>query len=275
MFHQKLLTGQTPYHISIGPATDFPPHHHPDIEISYSMRGSHQIIINNQTHTVNEGEFALILPMETHEYLDANDPDSLRLTLVLGASVLGEYYKPFIHFAFKTVYSLNDETPGNPLILSMFEEIIRLHQEPTQFSALQERGCLYQICALILEYLPLQQVNNAHTKNLQDLSKVEKALEIIRLEYAEPLSIDAVSRTCGYSKSNFCTIFKSITGETFHGVLNRHRVDVACLHLESTNLTIEEISERVGFADAKSFCRVFKKTKGLTAGEYRKKHRVS
>ena len=103
----------------------------------------------------------------------------------------------------------------------------------------------------------------------------EKALEIIRLEYAEPLSIDAVSRTCGYSKSNFCTIFKSITGETFHGVLNRHRVDVACLHLESTNLTIEEVSERVGFADAKSFCRVFKKTKGMTAGEYRKKHRAS
>lgn len=275
MFHQKLLTGQTPYHASVGTATAFPEHRHSDIEISFSYSGSHEIIIGNRLHTVHEGEFALISPTETHEYLDAKEPSSLRLTLMVGPNFLGEYYKPFIHSAFETVYSLKDGTPVRTVLLRLFNEIVELRKAPTEFSALQIQGNLYQISALILEHLPVQQSKKTLTKNLQDLSKIEKALEIIHNNYAEQLSIDAVSRMCGYSKSNFCTIFKSITGATFHNVLNQQRIEVACLHLQSSDLTIEEISEKVGFTDTKSFCRVFKKTIGVTAGEYRKKHRAS
>lgn len=275
MFHQKLLTGQTPYYASIGAATAFPAHRHSDIEISFSHSGSHEIIIGNRLHTVHEGEFALILPMETHEYLETKEAPSLHLTFMVGPNFLGEYYKPFIHSEFETVYSLKDGGRERATLLRLFNEIVELRKAPTEFSALQIQGNLYQISALILEHFPIQQSKKTLTKNLQDLSKIEKALEIIHRDYAEPLSIDTVSRTCGYSKSNFCTIFKSITGATFHSVLNQHRIEVACLHLKSTDLTIEEISEKVGFADAKSFCRVFKKTLGITAGEYRKKHRVA
>ncbi|MBQ4159988.1 MAG: helix-turn-helix transcriptional regulator, partial [Clostridia bacterium] len=217
----------------------------------------------------------LILPLEPHEYPGSENTDAQSLTLMLGPNFLGEYYKPFIHSAFETVYSLKtDAPPESTTLMHLFEEIFHLREHPTEFSTLKIHGNLYQISALMLEHLPIQQSKNIHTKNLQDLSKIEKALEIIHQDYAEPLSIDAVSHICGYSKSNFCTIFKNITGATFHSALNQQRIEIACLHLQSSDLTIEEISEKVGFTDTKSFCRVFKKILGITAGEYRKKHRA-
>ena len=88
--------------------------------------------------------------------------------------------------------------------------------------------------------------------------------------YYMQLNVEDVSTYCGYSKSNFCKIFKEITGETFHNTLNSHRIDVACMLLHDTNYTIEKIAQETGFTDIKSFCRVFKKLKGQNASEYRK-----
>jgi YesN/AraC family two-component response regulator len=79
-----------------------------------------------------------------------------------------------------------------------------------------------------------------------------------------------VAERNGYSKSNFCRVFKRITGNTFHDILNQRRVEVAGFLLVQTNLDLEEIAQQVGFLDAKCFCRVFKKYTGKTPGTYRK-----
>ena len=43
--------------------------------------------------------------------------------------------------------------------------------------------------------------------------------------------------------------------------------------LEERMRTVEKIAEQIGFPDAKSFCRVFKKLTGISAGTYRKKRK--
>ena len=44
---------------------------------------------------------------------------------------------------------------------------------------------------------------------------------------------------------------------------------VACVLLRQTDDPIEKIAQEAGFADIKSFCRVFKKYTGLTPRQYR------
>ena len=63
---------------------------------------------------------------------------------------------------------------------------------------------------------------------------------------------------------------RTVTGDTFHNVLNRKRVQNACDLLRETNMQISEIAAQVGFEETKSFCRVFKATVGSTPGQYRK-----
>ena len=64
-------------------------------------------------------------------------------------------------------------------------------------------------------------------------------------------------------------IFKHIVGETFHSALNRRRVENACCYLGETAIPVSDIAGLVGFADAKSFCRVFKSITGKSPGQYR------
>jgi AraC-like DNA-binding protein len=102
------------------------------------------------------------------------------------------------------------------------------------------------------------------------VKKIDIALEAIYNRYNEPLDVESISALCGYSKSNFCKIFKNVTGDTFHNALNLRRVEIACLLLRDSNDTVEDIARDTGFLDSKSFCRVFKNVTNQTAGQYRK-----
>ncbi len=63
--------------------------------------------------------------------------------------------------------------------------------------------------------------------------------------------------------------FKHATGETPIGYLQQLRVEAAKRLLESTALSTEAVTERVGYADLSSFRRLFKRVTHLSPGEYR------
>ena len=68
-----------------------------------------------------------------------------------------------------------------------------------------------------------------------------------------------------YKCVNDCLlIFKADTGETFKSYLQRVRCDVAEQLLNSTNMTVLEVSEAIGYKDVKYFQEVFKKYKNVT-----------
>jgi Response regulator containing CheY-like receiver domain and AraC-type DNA-binding domain len=65
-------------------------------------------------------------------------------------------------------------------------------------------------------------------------------------------------------------LFKKSTGECFHDYINRIRIDNAKRLLDETNMSINEISEKVGYKYLDHFYRKFKKILGVNPGEYRK-----
>lgn len=65
--------------------------------------------------------------------------------------------------------------------------------------------------------------------------------------------------------------FKLATGDTPTGHFQQVRVEAAKRMLESTELTTEAVTERVGYTDLSSFRRLFKKITCLSPGEYRKR----
>ncbi len=58
-------------------------------------------------------------------------------------------------------------------------------------------------------------------------------------------------------------------GQTYKGLLKAIRQEMAEHYLNNTNLTIEIISQKLGFADARSFQRSFKQWTGKTPGSLR------
>lgn len=264
MLYQKLLMGDRPYFVAIGNTPAFEVHQHPEIEISYCMEGSYDIICEKKQYRLTAGDFALIGPMAVHEFPETGGKCK-RLTVELGYAFLGAYYE-----AFPSGCYIFPKKDGENLQKLLAETAV-LRESDAPFSDLAIQGNLYKISALFLQTLQSMARGQLQSRKMTDIRKIDKALEQIYNSYYEPLTVEAVSASCGYSKSNFCKIFKNITGDTFHNTLNRHRVEIACDLLLSGELTVETVAAKTGFADSKSFCRVFKRITGQTAGEYRKR----
>lgn len=99
---------------------------------------------------------------------------------------------------------------------------------------------------------------------------VRKAIEFIRINLNQDLSLDSISASLHLSPSELSRQFKKETGETITEYINRKRIDEALYILKNKNISITDVSFMVGFNDVNYFTKVFKKIKGMTPSEYRK-----
>lgn len=274
MIYQKLLVGEKPYFIAVGDAVAFGLHRHPEVELSYCMEGAYTVVIDNCKYRLQAGDLMIVGPMAAHEFPEDCTPSAYRLTIELGPGLLGKHFEPVSGMTpHGKLLHLREEAGGAQCdrMRQLLEETACLQAQHTEFFDLDIKGNLYKISALLLRMLSENNTGTAPDQSLRDVEKIEHSLEIIYNQYNEPLKLEQVCQTCGYSKSNFCKLFKRVTGDTFHNVLTRHRVEIACLHLKESAASVEEIAGLVGFSDAKNFCRIFKKFTGETPGSYRKR----
>lgn len=274
MLYQKLLTEHNAYLLFFSEARDYALHCHPELEISCCLQGSYTIAVNSKHFCLHEGDMVIVNAMAPHEFFQNNDTPAQRLTIELGPSFLGEHFSFITNLDFDvTMYQLKENSLSDSKdaeLLRLLDSTAMLQKNRTDFSELALRGNLYHISSILLEKLQKTHGTSAAGTTTQDILRIEKALRFIYDNYQHAITLDVVCQLCGYSKSHFCRTFKSIVGDTFHNVLNRHRIKIACLHLKESRSPIESIAVAVGFADAKSFCRVFKKRMGVSPVAYRK-----
>ena len=268
MLYQKLLMGKDAYYISVGFASEFEVHRHPELELSYCISGSYYVVIDGKDYLMKPGELAFVKPMAAHDIKSADG--GMMMTVEMGPEFLGDYFDDFAKLDFDTVVNKDRDDEINQKLTELFDELVHHHMNRSKFSELVMKGNLFHISRLLLQHFSKGERTDVKSKELQDVAKVEEAIQIIYEEYPSKIDVEYVSTRCGYSISHFCRTFKKITGETFYNLLNRHRVEIACLHLRESKSAIEDIAVQVGFADAKSFCRVFGQVMGISPGKYRK-----
>lgn len=272
MFYQNILTEISPYQVRVERLNGFGEHRHGDIELNYCVKGSFEVKIDKKKYEINEGEMVLVSPMVAHSFPRREDRNNKVMTVVLGVSLLKNFFSYFSK-SNNDVYLISKKIGSDvhEKLYSVLDETVELCQQKDRNNDLLIRGNLYKICSYLIDVIAMfDNCENAKNKALVKVANIEKALEMIYYDHAKPLTVDDAAAATGYGKSNFCKIFKSITGDTFHNVLNRQRVESACGLLGETNIPISEIATLVGFCETKTFCRVFKSVTAHTPGQYRK-----
>lgn len=99
---------------------------------------------------------------------------------------------------------------------------------------------------------------------------IRQAIEYIDNNYAKPLNLESVAGIVFLSPHYFSNLFVREVGSTFSEYLNHVRINAAKRYLRNTNMTINEIAESVGYADARYFSKVFIKDTGIKPKDYRK-----
>lgn len=72
----------------------------------------------------------------------------------------------------------------------------------------------------------------------------------------------------GTNKTTLCDEFRVTYGDTIFNYINNLRVDRAKALMREENISITDISVRVGFSSIHYFCRVFKRIVGQTPKDY-------
>lgn len=98
---------------------------------------------------------------------------------------------------------------------------------------------------------------------------VNNALEYMREHYNEKLRLSDVADIVYVSQWHLSKLLNKNTGKSFFELLNAIRIEQAILLLRNPGLRISDIAEQVGFQDLAHFSRVFKKSEGMSANEYR------
>ncbi len=114
-------------------------------------------------------------------------------------------------------------------------------------------------------------VSEIKEKNRGLSKKLKKAMDYIKSNFNEDISLTLVSKHLQVSEAYLSRLFKKETGENFINYLTDLRVEKAKDMLKSTDLTINEISQLVGYYNQEHFSRVFKKYEGCSPNRYRNK----
>ena len=100
---------------------------------------------------------------------------------------------------------------------------------------------------------------------------LEKALNFIRQNLAQPIGIDDVARESGVSRRNLEMRFKRNLGRSPYRELTRFRMEEAQRLLTESDLRVYEIGERCGYPEQHQFSTAFKNWCGRSPRAYRQR----
>jgi len=101
-------------------------------------------------------------------------------------------------------------------------------------------------------------------------ARVNRVIDHIREHLADEMSLASLARIAAFSPFHFHRVFRSLTGETLFGFIQRLRIEKAARALlASTDQSVLEVALDHGFSSAATFARAFRARFGMTATEWR------
>lgn len=117
-------------------------------------------------------------------------------------------------------------------------------------------------------------VERASTQDLKGGGRITtQAMEFMRLNSGRRIDVADIAAALNVSRRTLEKRFGEVRGEGVAVALRRMRLDRACRLLRETEKTLPAIAEECGFASPKHLMTLFRRTYGITMGEWRGENR--
>ncbi|MFW5985528.1 MAG: PocR ligand-binding domain-containing protein [Halanaerobiaceae bacterium] len=110
-------------------------------------------------------------------------------------------------------------------------------------------------------------------KDVKNKNIIYKAMNFIRDNYNQDISLQKVASEVGLSSSYFSKMFKEEMNISYSDYLNKVRVAKG-KELLKRGLSLAEIAQKIGFNDQSYFSRVFKRFVGVSPGRWKKQEEI-
>ena len=231
----------------------------------YCTKGKGEISIENKRTQITPNHFFIIPKNTKHEYkADDTDPWSIYWFHFNGAFGK-EIYKRYS----KTDSTNYNDIPFSKSIIDQFNKIFDLFNNNYLLNHIEYANLLSLNFISSFVYHDFQSI--AKTNQSDNLVDSVKNYLLNNLE--KNFTLDELASKFNYSKSHLHTKFKIKTGYPVLVFFKLKKVQKACEYLSYTDLSIKEISYKIGFDDPLYFSRIFKRFMGNSPRNYKKSQR--
>lgn len=248
------------------------PRWHESLEVKLFYTSGTTLIIGDEVFLAHAGDVFVIDPYVTHSTWDEDltndyhmlDIDLARIpatpestaSLTLEALNAGQ-----IHFL--------PCISGDCVLKERIEALVTAYSSGTD--SLATLGETYLLLDALIERASCRVTPPASGNPVILARKLSPAMAMLQQRFSEPLTLQQLADACGLHPRYFCKLFREKNGTTVISYLHRLRVSHACVLLKATDLTVDEIAFRCGFADREYFSRIFRRLKNCTPLQYRKR----
>lgn len=238
-------------------------HYHDHYEIYFLAKGSVRYFIGDKVFDLNAGDVVLIAPHIIHKTATLKNQGAERVLIAFTNEFI--MYPPGdrIFSCFDALHF--KEAPVREIVEKAEKEFLR-----------NDRYCEDLVAGYIREILvKLKRIadENRPEELSPNNSIVQSAVRYISDNFASELTLTQLARSFGLSESHFSRQFKMYTGFGVNEYISTVRVKNAEKMLVTTNLPVTQVAQNCGFNSSSYFAAVFKKIRGLSPGEVRKKRR--
>jgi AraC-like DNA-binding protein/mannose-6-phosphate isomerase-like protein (cupin superfamily) len=103
----------------------------------------------------------------------------------------------------------------------------------------------------------------------QSLNLAIETTKYIHAHYSEDISLETLAASLYISPRHANRLFRKMFGTTFGKTLRMLRLTYAKSLLQTTDLSVDAIAERVGFSSAQALRKIFKQAEGITISQYK------
>lgn len=264
-------------------ANDLNPHYHDFFELMYMFKGSCKHIVNDISTVLNEGDICILGMTDFHTVIVESDEDILFNILIK---------KSLFDKSFLSLISENDLL-SNFFVTSLFTK--KDYKNYLLFPNQNNHSIQYFIQQLIIEYISkkvcykksiecyLALLFSELLRQYQSIVDKENYMEMGNNNLSDILAyintnkstatLASVAEYFHYNPNYLSSLIKKHTNKSFSDIIQQTKLEEACHYLTTSDLSIDEIVEILGYYDKSYFYKIFKKNYSLTPAQYRKKYK--
>jgi len=253
-------------------------HIHDFVELVYIMEGSSIQRIDGMEFKASKGDMLFINYNQVHSYEVEND-----LT----------YVDILLTPSFMSEELLNVENIFEIFSISLFKEFVYTESDNIQLvhfngvDAIEIETIINDMMAefsgkktgyisILSGYMRvlfsklLRRLKGNDSENVKYMTNITPdVMEYIDNHCYEKISLSQIAQKCFYTPSYFSHAFKKYCGKSLSEYVKKKRITYAMELLDTTDYTVSQISEMVGYNDKTFFYKVFKEAVGKSPKEYR------
>ncbi|OGV57090.1 MAG: hypothetical protein A2X45_10520 [Lentisphaerae bacterium GWF2_50_93] len=222
-------------------------------ELYWCIGGKGSFTVDGTEVKLSAGEVMILMPGDLHKIWNPGPENWEYRWMTMDGPLAGEIVSKF---GLKKKPFMAGECP-----VALFK---RLEFEVLDISATSQRrasSTAFSILSLAVGGAPGE-------KGTDKL--VRSCLQLIDDKFSEPLlGVEGLAKTLKTHRSRLSRLFKEKIGVSPSEYINSLRIHIASTLLVTTDFSVSEISDRVGFANSNYFSKAFRKTMGCTPRSYK------